>query len=312
MGSFVSIIVIAIIFVLSIIIKRYSVDYKNIEDIITTLATEEYSPREILTEENDKTTKYLEDIFAELGLETVFEDSYRQKIIRGLDLYNIVGKVSGENNKEAIVITAHFDAYSGSLDNSSGVAVAIEIAEKLIDDIPNKDVIFSLVNGEERDLKGSEALVPALIPMYQKIYNINIDCVGSKKAGALALKNISRVEDSSELYDSIKERFTEDKVDFEDSISSEKVKYYMQTGDGVSDYVHFEQNNLPNIHISQQGIDGLTEDMAGPESINFKNLKKLADSLSKFVVEFQRLREIIESKANERGVNRSNNLKKIV
>ena len=286
MGSFVSIIVIAIIFVLSIIIKRYSVDYKNIEDIITTLATEEYSPREILTEENDKTTKYLEDIFAELGLETVFEDSYRQKIIRGLDLYNIVGKVSGENNKEAIVITAHFDAYSGSLDNSSGVAVAIEIAEKLIDDIPNKDVIFSLVNGEERDLKGSEALVPALIPMYQKIYNINIDCVGSKKAGALALKNISRVEDSSELYDSIKERFTEDKVDFEDSISSEKVKYYMQTGDGVSDYVHFEQNNLPNIHISQQGIDGLTEDMAGPESINFKNLKKLADSLSKFVVEF--------------------------
>lgn len=286
MGSFVSIIVIAIIFVLSIIIKRYSVDYKNIEDIITTLATEEYSPREILTEENDKTTKYLEDIFAELGLETVFEDSYRQKIIRGLDLYNIVGKVSGENNKEAIVITAHFDAYSGSLDNSSGVAVAIEIAEKLIDDIPNKDVIFSLVNGEERDLKGSEALVPALIPMYQKIYNINIDCVGSKKAGALALKNISRVEDSSELYDSIKERFTEDKVDFEDSISSEKVKYYMKTGDGVSDYVHFEQNNLPNIHISQQGIDGLTEDMAGPESINFKNLKKLADSLSKFVVEF--------------------------
>ncbi|MBS5951362.1 MAG: M28 family peptidase [Clostridium sp.] len=286
MGSFVSIIVIAIIFVLSIIIKRYSVDYKNIEDIITTLATEEYSPREILTEENDKTTKYLEDIFAELGLETVFEDSYRQKIIRGLELYNIVGKVSGENNKEAIVITAHFDAYSGSLDNSSGVAVAIEIAEKLIDDIPNKDVIFSLVNGEERDLKGSEALVPALIPMYQKIYNINIDCVGSKKAGALALKNISRVEDSSELYDSIKERFTEDKVDFEDSISSEKVKYYMKTGDGVSDYVHFEQNNLPNIHISQQGIDGLTEDMAGPESINFKNLKKLADSLSKFVVEF--------------------------
>lgn len=286
MGSFVSIIVIAIIFILSIIIKRYSVDYKNIEDIITTLATEEYSPREILTEENDKTTKYLEDIFAELGLETVFEDSYRQKIIRGLDLYNIVGKVSGENNKEAIVITAHFDAYSGSLDNSSGVAVAIEIAEKLIDDIPNKDVIFSLVNGEERDLKGSEALVPALIPMYQKIYNINIDCVGSKKAGALALKNISRVEDSSELYDSIKERFTEDKVDFEDSISSEKVKYYMQTGDGVSDYVHFEKNNLPNIHISQQGIDGLTEDMAGPESINFKNLKKLADSLSKFVVEF--------------------------
>lgn len=286
MVSFLFIIVIAIIFSLSIIIKRYSVDYKNIEDIITKLDTEEYSPREILTEENDKTTKYLEDIFTELGLETVFEDSYRQKIIRGLDLYNIVGKVSGENNKEAIVITAHFDAYSGSLDNSSGVAVAIEIAEKLIDDIPNKDVIFSLVNGEERDLKGSEALVPALIPMYQKIYNINIDCVGSKKAGALALKNISRVEDSSELYDSIKERFTEDKVDFEDSISSEKVKYYMKTGDGVSDYVHFEQNNLPNIHISQQGIDGLTEDMAGPESINFKNLKKLADSLSKFVVEF--------------------------
>lgn len=286
MVSFLFIIVIAIIFSLSIIIKRYSVDYKNIEDIITKLDTEEYSPRDMLTEKNDKTTQYIVDIFTELDLETVFDDSYRQKIIRGLDVYNVVGKVSGENNKEAIVITAHFDAYSGSFDNSSGVAVAIEMATKVTQNTPNKDIIFSLVNGEERNLKGSEALVPALMPMYEKIYNINIDCVGSKKAGALALKNISSVEDSSELYDSIKERFTEDKVDFEYSISSEKVKYYMQTGDGVSDYVPFEQNNLPNIHISQQGIDGLTEDMAGPESINFKNLKKLADSLSKFVVEF--------------------------
>lgn len=284
--SIVSISIIVTIFVLSMIIKRYSVDYKNIEDIITTLATEEYSPRSILTEENDKTTQYLEDRFTELGLETVFEDSYRQKIIRGLDVYNVVGKVSGENNKEAIVITAHFDAYSGSLDNSTGVAVAIEMATKVIENNPNKDIVFSLVNAEENLLKGSEALVPELMSIYEKIYNINIDCVGSKKAGALALKNISSVEDSSELYDSIKEIFTEDKVDFEDSISSEKVKYYMQTGDGVSDYVPFEQNNLPNIHISQQGIDGLTEDMAGPESINFKNLKKLADSLAKFVVEF--------------------------
>lgn len=284
--SIVSIIVIAIILLLSIIIKIYSVDYKNIEDIITTLDTEEYSPRGILTEENDKTTQYLEDIFTELGLETVFEDSYRQKIIRGLDLYNVVGKVSGKNNKEAIVITAHFDAYAGSLDNSSGVAVALEMATKVIENNPNKDIVFSLVNAEENSLKGSKALVPELMTMYEKIYNINIDCVGSKKAGALALKNISIVEDSSELYDSIKERFTEDKVDFEDSISSEKVKYYMQTGDGVSDYVPFEKNDLPNIHISQQGIDGLTEDIAGPESINFKNLKKLADSLSEFVVEF--------------------------
>ena len=72
----------------------------------------------MLTEKNDKTTQYIVDIFTELDLETVFDDSYRQKIIRGLDVYNVVGKVSGENNKEAIVITAHFDAYSGSLDNS--------------------------------------------------------------------------------------------------------------------------------------------------------------------------------------------------
>lgn len=281
-----SAILILIILSVFILTKISSVDYKNIQDIITTLSTEEYSPRDMISDENDNTTQYLVDIFTEIGLETVFEDSYRQKIIRGLDVYNVVGKVSGKNNKEAIVVTAHFDALAGSLDNSSGVAVAIEIAEKLIDDIPNKDVIFSLVNGEERDLKGSEALVPALIPMYQKIYNINIDCVGSKKAGALALKNISNVQDSIGLYDSIKERFTEDYIDFEESVSTEKVKYYMEIGSGVSDYEHFEKNNIPNIHIAQKGIDDLDEDMAGPESINFKNLKKLADSLAKFVVEF--------------------------
>ena len=61
-----------------------------------------------------------------------------------------------------------------------------------------------MTNAEMAQFIGSQNFVEDIIPIYDDIYNINIDCVGAKSAGPLALKNISRIEESSILYDSLK------------------------------------------------------------------------------------------------------------
>ena len=52
-----------------------------------------------------------------------------------------------------------------------------------------------MTNAEMAQFIGSQNFVEDIIPIYDDIYNINIDCVGAKSAGPLALKNISRIEE---------------------------------------------------------------------------------------------------------------------
>ena len=163
--------------------------------------------REIGKYGNDLVTKYINNLFGYIELDKVFNDSYLTEFKENnFSINNVVGKISGKNNSTAIVFTAHFDAwFNGALDNASGVATVLEIANKLKiasqEAQLNYDVIFCMTNGEMSMFAGSRKFVRDINPMYSKIYNINIDCVGVKKAGPLALKNISKVEDSKKLYD---------------------------------------------------------------------------------------------------------------
>ena len=116
------------------------------------------------------------------------------------------------------------------------------------------------------------------------IYNINIDCVGAKSAGPLALKNISRIEDSSILYDSLKETLKENNIEYSDTFSTDKVEYFYNNNSGVSDYFSFEKNGIPNIHIAQQGIsDLILNDNDNPENLDFNKIDILGDTLAKFI-----------------------------
>ena len=263
----------------------------NTEEIINYLCSETINDRAIGTEGN-KLVTYIENLFKALELNPVFSDSFLNNFYyesENLNLSNVAGKLNGTNNNKAIIITSHFDAWcNGALDNASGVATTFRIINKLkkdINTIPLKyDVIFVMTNAEMAQFIGSQNFVEDIIPIYDDIYNINIDCVGAKSAGPLALKNISRIEESSILYDSLKEILKENNIEYSDTFSTDKVEYFYNNNSGVSDYFSFEKNGIPNIHIAQQGIsDLILNDNDNPENLDFNKIDILGDTLAKFI-----------------------------
>lgn len=264
----------------------------NTEEIINYLCSETINDRAIGTEGNKLVTTYIENLFKALELNPIFSDSFLNNFYyesENLNLSNVAGKLNGTNNNKAIIITSHFDAWcNGALDNASGVATTFRIINKLKNDIntiPLKyDVIFVMTNAEMAQFIGSQNFVEDIIPIYDDIYNINIDCVGAKSAGPLALKNISRIEESSILYDSLKEILKENNIEYSDTFSTDKVEYFYNNNSGVSDYFSFEKNGIPNIHIAQQGIsDLILNDNDNPENLDFNKIDILGDTLAKFI-----------------------------
>lgn len=264
----------------------------NTEEIINYLCSETINDRAIGTEGNKLVTTYIENLFKALELNPVFSDSFLNNFYyesENLNLSNVAGKLNGTNNNKAIIITSHFDAWcNGALDNASGVATTFRIINKLKNDIntiPLKyDVIFVMTNAEMAQFIGSQNFVEDIIPIYDDIYNINIDCVGAKSAGPLAIKNISRIEESSILYDSLKEILKENNIEYSDTFSTDKVEYFYNNNSGVSDYFSFEKNGIPNIHIAQQGIsDLILNDNDKPENLDFNTIDILGDTLAKFI-----------------------------
>ncbi|MGB0134001.1 M28 family metallopeptidase [Dokdonella sp.] len=107
---------------------------------------------------------------------------------------NVVGYLPGsERPDEAIVYTAHWDhlgkdellsgdqIYNGAIDNATGVAAILEIAEAFADQkpAPQRSVYFAAVTLEESGLLGAQYLVAHSPVAAEKIAaNINIDAMG--------------------------------------------------------------------------------------------------------------------------------------
>ena len=105
---------------------------------------------------------------------------------------NVLGKVPGTAEpEEAVVYTAHHDhmgigvpdstgdaIYNGALDNASGVAMLLTLAEAFAqaEAPPARSVLFASVTAEESGLLGAEYYVrhPS-VPMERTIANINMD-----------------------------------------------------------------------------------------------------------------------------------------
>lgn len=104
---------------------------------------------------------------------------------------NVLGLLPGkERRDELIVYTAHWDhlgmnpalegdqIYNGAMDNASGVAALLGIAEAMKEAPLSRSVLFLAVTGEEQGLLGSAwyAAQPT-VPAEQLIANINMDAL---------------------------------------------------------------------------------------------------------------------------------------
>lgn len=104
--------------------------------------------------------------------------------------HNIVGMIDG-TGEEGIIISAHFDhlgnnldgTYNpGALDNASGVAAMLTIAEQLMDNPnPEYDYYFIAFNGEEEGLYGSGAFAAEGVLSPTQFHMINLDMVGASE-----------------------------------------------------------------------------------------------------------------------------------
>jgi Zn-dependent M28 family amino/carboxypeptidase len=110
--------------------------------------------------------------------------------------YNVIGKITGTTRpEETIIYTAHWDhlgigmpdasgdsIYNGALDNASGTAGILEIAEAFhaLDPKPERTVVFLAVTAEEEGLLGSAWYVNnPIYPPENTVANINIDVLNS-------------------------------------------------------------------------------------------------------------------------------------
>ena len=109
--------------------------------------------------------------------------------------HNVIGKLPGANDQQAVVLTAHWDhfgirdpqpgeprdadrIYNGAYDNASGCAGLLEIARAMAraPAAPGRSVYFAFVAAEESGLLGSEYFVQHLpLPPAQIAANINVD-----------------------------------------------------------------------------------------------------------------------------------------
>jgi Zn-dependent M28 family amino/carboxypeptidase len=197
--------------------KEEPVKIVSIKDDVTFLSDDALEGRQTGTDGEKAAADYIAKRFENLGLATKGTNGYFQNFtfkpktnphqtvnytvkdgdstITGT---NVLGFLNN-NADNTIVIGAHFDhlgygaegslhrgekaIHNGADDNASGVAVMLNLADKLKNKNTNNNYLFMAFSGEEMGLLGSNYFVKNATIDTQKInYMINMDMVGRLKA----------------------------------------------------------------------------------------------------------------------------------
>ena len=158
----------------------------TVEDIVSYLASDELEGRETGSKGIDLAAIYIENEFKSLGVKPYYE-TYRDEFkIDGLDAFNVIGFIEGNDAKlkdEVVVLSAHYDHIgiskkivendsisNGANDNASGTATVLALAKHFAQKKNNKrSIMFALFTAEEKGLLGSKHLAERL-----KSENINL------------------------------------------------------------------------------------------------------------------------------------------
>lgn len=115
---------------------------------------------------------------------------HRQRT-RRFDAPNVIGVLPGVTRDEAVVVTAHYDAYgigpevdsgdaiyNGALDNASGTAALIELARRFSEreTPPTRTLVFIATTAEEHGALGMEYYVEhPVVPLEKTVAALNLD-----------------------------------------------------------------------------------------------------------------------------------------
>ena len=188
----------------------------------------------------------------ELGAQISFD---LRNDIRRIESRNVIGRLEGAvRPDEYVVYTAHWDhlgmnpdmegdnIYNGALDNASGTAAMLEIAEAFtrLPQAPDRSMLFLAVTAEERGLLGAKYYAEnPLYPLERTVANINMD----------GINQWGRTEDlvviglgNSELDDVLAEAAATQGRRLEPDAEPEKGFYYR------SDHFEFAKQGVPALY----------------------------------------------------------------
>ncbi|HEU4510020.1 MAG TPA: M28 family metallopeptidase [Pyrinomonadaceae bacterium] len=188
--------------------------------------------------------------------------------IREIDSNNVIGKIEGSDptlKNEYVIYTAHWDhlgrdpnmtgdqIFNGALDNASGTASMLEIAEAFtkLATPPKRSILFLAVTAEEKGLLGAKYYAEnPLYPLNKTLANINMD--GANQWGRTT--DVTMVgDDNSTLIDLLHEAARTQRRTVNPDPESEKGFYYR------SDHFEFAKQGVPALYtdsgISYEGKD---------------------------------------------------------
>jgi hypothetical protein len=168
---------------------------------------------------------------------------------------NIVARIPGKNSSgPVLVLSAHYDhlgvrngeVFNGADDDASGCVALLTIADRLLREPPEHDVILAFFDAEESGMVGSKAFVNAPpVPLDRLAMNINLDMVARQDGKALWVAGTSHTSSLKPMAEaaaktsSVTIRFGHDTKD-------------LKPGDdwtGSSDHSAFHNKGIPFLYL---------------------------------------------------------------
>jgi len=280
-------------------------EVKQLRSDVEELAHKKYKGREAGTKGEKAAASYIAKRFKAIGLTfTEKKENYFQKFsfpkskdphtgveseeeIEGLNVFGLIN--NGSNSY--VIIGAHFDhlgmggegsgslseeeeIHNGADDNASGVAVMLDLAQRLMDNGPKRNnYIFVAFTGEEKGLYGSNNFLKNP-PYYLNTMNymINLDMVGRYNPDkGLIINGVG----TSPIWKTVLEKANTTDIKITTT----------ESGIGHSDQTSFYLKDIPAIHF----FTGSHEDYHKPsddvEKINYNGMADISAYIIKLIEE---------------------------
>lgn len=276
------------------------------KDDVTFLSSDELEGRKTGTAGERKAADYIVEQFSTIGLAPAGTEGFYQSyevtpsqnphemptISEGDSLTiksnNVIGLIDNPG-EEIIIIGAHYDhlgyggvsslfrgdsaqVHNGADDNASGVAVMIQLAERLKAGRLKKDVLFIAFSGEEEGLWGSNYFSKnATVDLKHVTAMINLDMVGRlDEQRGLAIHGVG----TSPVWTDIISKANNDSLQL----------VFRESGVGPSDHTSFYLQDLPVLHF----FTGQHEDYHKPgddaDKLNYDGMVKIAAMIERITM----------------------------
>lgn len=273
-------------------------------EAIRFLSSYELKGRGLGTEGLDRAAEFIARKFQEVGLKPAgnSEESFFQiwkDSNLDMEMKNVVGVIPGrkpEMSGQSVVVGAHYDhlgmgwpdareenkgkIHPGADDNASGIAVLIELAKVLGENLkPDRSVVFVAFTAEEAGRRGSKYYVDneKRYPVKRCIGMINLDTVGRLENGKLLILSAGSAKEGVHIFRGAA------------SVSGVETETVIDSLDS-SDNISFEEADVPAVQL----FSGPNVDYHRPtdtaEKIDPQGLVKVA-SVAKEVIEYLANRE---------------------